>query len=396
MFALQIPIIAYILVLVALAAFAFAAFYSLRPYIKAANFQNPSLPETVGETPAHCPKVSVVMYCQSDEQTLFDALEQLDRQDYPDFEVIVVCDAGVEYADYISELVAAKYKNVYVTFVQPGSHNLSRRKLANTIGIKAAKGEIVLTTWANIHLPSDKWISLMMAPFLGPDGEKIDLSLGLSKIDFSNLRGFGRWYRQFDSVMTDALWVGYAAAGHPYRGDGYNLAFRRKLFFDHKGYSRSNYLHNGDDDVFVREVARRDNTRIVVDKDCIVTSEWGDSGNRVWSLRKASYSFTSRWLPRMPFWKSGTLMAMQWIVPGASVAAALVGWPSIWPLVAGALITLGFWGLEIYEYRKLAARFGAVRLWWAVVPFMMWRPIANTIFSYDHLSSRKKNYTWQR
>lgn len=395
MFSFEIPLISWLFLSCCCIAVVLAYVYALRPYIRAARFVSPSTDDDT-EAVQSFPKVSVIVYSQSDDDTLAETVQAISRQDYPDFEVVVVCDAADEHAEFLSEKFKALHDNVYVTFIQPGSHNLSRRKLAFTIGIKAAKGDVVITTAANIEVPSDSWISSMIAPFCGMSGYHNDVSLGLSMLDFSDMRGPFKWYRQFDDVMSNALWVGYAAAGMPYRGDGFNLAFRRSVFFEHKGYARSINLHYGDDDLFVHEISNGANTKVTVTPENLLHTQWGTSANRVWSMRKEAYSFTSRWLPKSPFVCSAILTLLQWIVPALAVGAALTGLPSLYPVICAVVVLLFFWGMEIFHYRRLAARFGAVRLWWAVVPFLLWRPIANMAFSYDHRGSRKKNFTWQR
>lgn len=392
MFDTPVDIFAWLLLGLAAAGLSVSCLYGLKAYFKASSFVNPPLP---AEDEAR-PKASVLIYCQSDEETLEATVAAVAAQDYPDFEIIVVCDASAEYAELLQERFAGLYGNVYVTFVQPGSHNLSRRKLANTIGVKAAKGEIIVTTRANIVVPSESWLSSIMAPFCGEAGKHKDVVLGVSRIDFSQMRGPGKWYGQFDSLLTDGLWIGYAAARKAYRGDGNNLAFRREVFFRHKGYARTINLHNGDDDLFINEISTSGNTAVTVGPESIIETSWPGSANRVRSILKERYSFTARWLPHAPFVRSGVQMALQWIVPVSAGFAAWLGLPNIIPALAGAVVLLAFWGTEIYCYRRLAGRLGGVRLWWAVVPFWLWRPIGDLVFRYDHRYSRKKNFTWQR
>ncbi|MDE6836391.1 MAG: glycosyltransferase family 2 protein, partial [Muribaculaceae bacterium] len=88
------------------------------------------------ETEKKYPKVSVVVYSTVNEEVLTEFLRQITSQDYPDFEVIVVCDATQETSSMLSEKFAAIFPNVYITFIPPGSHNLSRRKLAISLGVK--------------------------------------------------------------------------------------------------------------------------------------------------------------------------------------------------------------------------------------------------------------------
>lgn len=393
MFSTAIPAVSLLLIAVTVIFAVIVCFYGLRPYWKAARFADPAADFAEDET---CPKASIIVYCQSPEEVLLATIETLSCQDYPDYEIIVVCDAGPEYAEAVSEMLSARFQNVYVTFVQPGSHNLSRRKLANTIGIKASKGSVVVTTVANIAVPSYRWLSELMAPFRGENGRQINVSLGASRIDFSELKGPVRWYRQFDTVMSDGMWIGYAASGKPYRGDGMNLAFRKEVFFREKGYSKTRFLHNGDDDIFVNQISNGSNTRVVAAQSNILVSEWSGSANRVWTMRKAGYGFTARWLPYAPRVRNILLNLSQWAILAGVAGIYLTAWPNLLPLMIGVLILLSVWGVEIAVYRKLATRLGAVRLWWAVVPFLLWRPVANFIFNFDHIGWRKTNYTWQR
>lgn len=393
MFSLNFTPLCYTLITAGLVSVLLVYIYGIRAYIRAYKAQKSA--ENIEACKAF-PKASVIVYCQSDDDTLDNVLKMITSQDYPNYEVVVVCDCFMAHAEMLREKYSSKYDNVYITFIEPGSHNLSRRKLASTIGIKAAKGEIVVTTAANVEISSERWLSLLLAPFCGDNGKNIDVSLGVSMMNFDEFEGAGKWYRQFDALLTNALWIGYAAAGAPYRGDGYNLAFRRQVFFDHKGYAKSINLHNGDDDLFIDEISNGDNTRVVIDKDSILTTNWGVSANRVWSIHKDRYSFTSRWLPHAPFVRSSIQMAMQWIIPALCVAIAVTGWPNLVALIVAIVILISFYLMQIFHYRRLASCFGAVRLWWAIAPFWLWRPLGDAIFRYMHRSSRKKNFTWQR
>ena len=55
--------------------------------------------------------------------------------------------------------------------------------------------------------------------------------------------------------------------------------------------------------------ATSSSSRCNQDGNNILRTEWGDSSSRVWSLDKDRYDFTSRWLPRGPFIKSGMVSA---------------------------------------------------------------------------------------
>ena len=351
------------------------------------------------------PKVSVIVYSQVSEEKLMDYLTTICEQDYPDFEVIVVCEATAESNEVLSECCTRRFNNVYVTFIPPGSHNLSRRKLALTLGMKAAKGKIVVTTTANAEIHSQRWLSKLISPFRRENAESIEVSLGYSHFDYSQMKGWGKWYREFVALLTDAEWIGYALARKPYRGDGYNLAFRRKLFFDHKGYSQSMYLHSGDDDIFINEIATPENTAMVLDGESILSINWGEASKRMWRAQKEQYDFTSHWLPQEPFRRAGAVSTMQWIILFLYIATGILGYMQIGnmydissyiPAIVSCALLLLFQLAQILIYRGAAKKMDATRLWWALPIFWLLKPLLNKLFGFRHRRSRRWNYTWKR
>lgn len=373
---------------------------ALRPFRRVATYQDsasePLLPSPEGSDTACAsayPKVSVIVYAHTDFERLEDYLHELCNQDYPDFEVVVVCDANSEAATELAE----KYEdltNVHVTFVPPGSHNLSRRKLANTIGVKAAKGDIVVTTMSNATIHDNSWLRALVAPMLGHG--KPGVSLGYARYDISELHGISRYYREFDALLDATNWLSSAIRNRPWRGEAANMAFRKDLFFKCKGYSKSINLHAGYDDLFVCDLVAFTEAIPALSPESMITIHWGDAASRTWTDRKDRHDFTRRWLPRYPRISSGWISGSQWLTLSLAAATALTGLPSLLPAAAALIILLIFWGIEIAAYRKTAGRLGATRLWWAVPLFLLWHPVGNAIFRMKHRSTRFKNYTWQR
>lgn len=339
------------------------------------------------------PMASVVVYSFVNEETLSEYLEVLMNQDYPNYEVILVNEGGYEATTSLADRLQKKYPNrLYVTFIPSESHNVSRRKLALTIGLKAAQGEVVVTTTSNCHIPSQQWLSLMMQPFCGTD--RTDVVLGYAHINFDNLTGSGKWYKEFDSTLTACQWLGAAIHHYPYRGDGFNLAYRRHLFFEQKGYSKTLHLMNGDDDLFINDISTRTNTDVMIAPDAILTFDYGEAGNRIMADLKERYQFTSRMLPQMPFVRAGFGSAMQWGATLCGIAATVISLPNLLPFAVACLL-LGILNIgEIILYRQAARALGSVCLWWALPFFLLWHPIGNFLFKTGHRRHRKKNYTF--
>lgn len=345
------------------------------------------------EMPKTSPKVSVVVYAYTREEELADYLSILMKQDYPNFEVVIVNEGNNDVTAELTERLSALYPDrLYVTFIPPGSHNLSRRKLALTLGIKAAKGDIVLTTTSNCIIPSTSWLSLMMKPFT--ENSSTEVVLGVSHIDASQYTGPAKWYKEFDSTLSAIQWIGAALRGRAYRGDGHNLAYKRELFFEQKGYSKTIHLMHGDDDLFVCDITNDINTEVVLVKDAILDVDWGEAANRMHADLKERYQFTSRFLPSGPFLRVGFGSTMQWIVTLTTVAAALIQLPNLFPAAIALFILLAFNITEMVIYEKAAHTLDASTPWLLLPLFLLWRPVGNLIFRLRHMRHRKKNYTF--
>ena len=396
MFSTPIPALSYVMLAISLAGLLVACFYGWVAYFRASRLKEPDVLEGSEYDEAY-PKASVIVYADCPEELLDRTVDALTREDYPDFEIIVVCDSMRDQADLLNERYKMKYDNVYVTFIPQGSHNVSRRKLAITSGVKAAKGEIIVTTAGNIDLPANhRWLRTLLSPFYGESGKRIDISLGYSHIRLSDLTGYGKWYREFDAVLTGALWIGYASMGETYRGDGNNLAFRRSVFIEHKGYARTINIHNGDDDLFISEIANSSNTRVVVSDDSILSTVWPDGANLIWSNRKEGYNFTAKWLNKSPFIRQFVTDLLQWIVPAAGITGFVTALPNLIGLILGFAFILIFWVLETLLYLSVAKKLCSESKWYRVVPFWLFRLIGEISFRIMHHKRSKNNFTWVR
>ena len=56
-------------------------------------------------------------------------------------------------------------------------------------------------------------------------------------------------------------------------GVGRNLAYKKSIFFDNKGFAKHMHIASGDDDLFIQEVASNKNINIKLNKLSHTTSE---------------------------------------------------------------------------------------------------------------------------
>ncbi len=211
--------------------------------------------------------VSVIICARNEAINLRKFLPFILSQDYPDFEVIVVNDGSTDETAIVLRDMKLEYPNLRSTFVPEGVTNLSTKKLALTLGVKAAKHEILLFTDADC-MPEDKfWIARMARNFT-PETEFV---LGYGA--YLHEKGFVNRLITYDTFFIALQYLGFAKSGKPYMGVGRNMAFRKEVFYKHKGYASNLHLRSGDDDLMVNKAANKKNTKIEVSPDSITWSE---------------------------------------------------------------------------------------------------------------------------
>ena len=356
------------------------------------------------------PPVSVIALSSKDiDPEHFIA--QVTTQDYPDYEVIIVH----ESTSQAHEAFAERYqwqpeplpqsegdddnppaprgcRAVRFCFYPPGAHALSQKKLALAIGIKSAETDFVVTTSTTCDINSPRWLAAMMRNFSGDT----DIVLGYARRDYDQLPKRSRSLSRFENIMTAAQWISAAQEGSPYRGDGYNLAYRRDLFFSSKGFADTNDLVNGEDDIFIAANATADNTRMEFSDEATVVPRHGEETPRMFSDAREQYRFTSAWLPRAPFLKQGIASAAQWILWCSAIAAAAVALPNLAATAISLLILIAVYLVQAFIYKKGAATLGDDRSWLLAPIFLLIRPIDNFVFDMRRRAHRYTNYTVRR
>lgn len=193
------------------------------------------------------PGISVIVPVHNDADKLDQLLPILLSQQYDgDFQVICVCDKS----DDLSEDVASRYKNnthFYSTFIPDGSHFMSRKKLAITIGVKAARYPWVVLLDAWSKPVSDEWLEAM-AEHMRPE---YDIIIGYSNFQ-NTTKGFGR----FERLRNFCYLARMANQDSAFMAGGSNLAFRKEMFMKGNGFSGNLELVRGEYDLLVNKYAR--------------------------------------------------------------------------------------------------------------------------------------------
>lgn len=211
--------------------------------------------------------VSIIICARNEADNLRANLPHVLNQFYPDFEVIVVNDGSTdESADVLAEM-KKRYPMLYVTGIEPREGYSGGKKLAQTIGIKAAHHDQLLFIDADCKPASVNWIRQMQSNFL----KQTEIILG--HVSFNAYKGFlNKWIRT-DMLYISMQYLSFAIKRHPFMGRGGNLAYRRELFFRNKGHARHLQVKSGDDDLFINETANHLNTAVELHPDSFTVTD---------------------------------------------------------------------------------------------------------------------------
>lgn len=334
------------------------------------------------------PPLSVVICARNESENLRRNLPAILKQDYPDFEVIVINDGSTdESEDLLSEL-EEEYPNLYHSFTPDSARYISRKKLALTLGIKASKYDWLVFTEADCTPVSDKWLRRIARNFT----PSTDIVLGYS--GYEREKGWLHKRVSFDSLFTSLRYLGFALAGKPYMGIGRNLAYRKELFFKVKGFSTHLNMQRGEDDLFINQIANENNTRVETSPDSVIRMQPVER-YKDWKEEKVSYMATARFYKGSQRWLLGLETATRLLFYVACLSGIVFGILSFHWLAAGLALLLWIvrYSAQAYVINKTANEMGDNRSYYFTLPvFDIIRPLQSLKFRLYRLYRRKGDF----
>ena len=299
------------------------------------------------------PLTLLITVQQKQAQMLERHLPQFLSQDYaPGFEVVVVAEKG----DSDTEDVLNRYAGnplLYSTYIPDSSRYMSRKKLAITLGVKAAHNEWIVMTDAFCSPSGNHWLRAI-ASHIGPsddstsqpfnDSTSQHLNIATSPnliIGYSNYDDEARPYYRFERLQQACYTMREARRGKAYRAMGCNVAFRKSEFIAGDGF-RGNLEHTrGEYDFLVNKFSQRRSTAVANEPDAWIID---DAPTRhEWRSRHIYYMHTRKYLARsfrhrlLPFIDELALHLCFLAIIGIGVFAGLT---SRWILLGAAVVAL--------------------------------------------------------
>lgn len=273
--------------------------------------------------------VSVIVCARDEAGNLAKNLPGTIFQDYRSTrEVLVVNHNSQDETRYLLEEFKKTFKDLHIVNLEQEAKGIPGKKYPLSMGIKESKHEILLLTDADCVPATEHWIAKMQDGY--DEGTEVVIGYGA----YYKRPGFLNKLIRFETFHSALQYFAFALSGIPYMGTGRNLSYKKNLFFRNKGFSSINHVAGGDDDLFINQVANKNNTAVVIDKEAFTLSEpkksFGD-----WLRQKNRHYTTSKFYKPIHKFLLGVYSLTHFLFYPAFVLALIY---SDWRLALGVFL----------------------------------------------------------
>lgn len=244
------------------------------------------------------PKLTVILTPHEEAEKLEQHLPDILQQDYPaGFQVIVVTEFGAH--DTLDVLKRFKHSmettpdayphvSLYVTYIPNSSRYMSRKRLAMTLGVKAAQTQWVVFIESDSTPSSRQWLQHIGNACTMPDTKMV--------IGYGHFEPATPTTWRFDRLQAACYLLREDVKGTAYRTLSHTVAIQKDEFMQNDGFEGSLSLVRGEYDCLVNKYAEKGMTQIVTHPQAIMTDD--TPTKRAWRSNCLFYLATRRHLSR--------------------------------------------------------------------------------------------------
>lgn len=316
--------------------------------------------------------VSVIITLHENAKEIERNLPIFLEQDYPEgFEIIVVVAKSEDNTEDVLKRFE-RHKRLYTTFIPDSSRYISRRKLAMTLGVKAAHNPWLIFTDITCRPTSDQWIKTMAECMT----EGHNIVIGPTIFDENAPLSY-----RFQRMHDDISHAHEAIFGIAYRSETKNIMILREDFMTHRGFEGNLKYMRGEYDFIINKYAMKGRTAITNSPDALLIED--TPTKREWRNHRLFYMETRRHLlrkitHRMPQVIDGLFFHASMLLPIAVAAYQTVEY-NLPVMISAAVSLLLSIVLRTIIARKRMPQFFADIPAWKIVPLEIWQTFQKLI-----------------
>jgi glycosyltransferase involved in cell wall biosynthesis len=330
------------------------------------------------------PPVSVIICARDEARNLEEKLPTILEQEYAGVhEVLVVNDNSYDDTKFVLDRLTSWHPQLKPIELMQEAKLIPGKKFPLSMGIKAARYEILMLTDADCKPASPHWMKAIESSY-GPETEVV---LGYGPYD--KKPGILNRIIRYETFHTALQYFSFTLAGMPYMGVGRNMSYKKDLFFRNKGFTAHNHIPSGDDDLFVNSVATKENTAIVLDPESFVYSTPKTTWKE-WLRQKQRHYTTSKYYKPAHKFLLGLYSGSHFLLYPALLLALLMtpapfAW-FIWPVFGLRFI------IQALVFYKSMQKLKEKDLFWLFPLFDLWQFVYYVIFAPALWKSPKKQW----
>ena len=196
--------------------------------------------------------VSVVIACRNEQKNFPALIESISLQNYSKnlFEVIIIDDNSIDKTNEIASSFSGAGNIFTIKNIGKG------KKQALRTGIKAAKGNLIITTDADCTIGRN-WIRTIAAFY---EMNKPDMIICPVKLE--STPGFFGGFQELEFMSLQGITAGSAILKEATMCNGANLAFGREVYFNHAANLKDE-INSGDDIFLLHSLKRERQSKIL-------------------------------------------------------------------------------------------------------------------------------------
>lgn len=189
--------------------------------------------------------VSIIVPVRNEAAHIQQCINAVLAQDYPQhlFEVIVIDDYSTDDTYTLAREI--QHDNLLVLnlakYFGDAAEKVPNKKKAITIGVKNAKGQLIVTTDGDCTM-GESWLNTMVQYYLQHNYKFIT-----GPVMLTPAKGLLGLFQQIDVINMLGITGGTIANGYPTMCNGANLLYEKKAFMEVDGYKGNTDIPTGDD-----------------------------------------------------------------------------------------------------------------------------------------------------